>query len=547
MRKRLQMFIKKYGYFLIAVLILLGIGCYFIFNSSDMKNLDTTFYSLEYDKSWKVKKKTDSNILLKHGSNSKLKIELIDLEEKYLYSSISDMIDEILYSIEIDNKSYQLISKKKDSITEYGYDGYKLLYENEKNQVMITVFKRSNQLVLFIYEASSEYFDILLDSVQNIIYHFEMKDEQFDLVHNINLETSSISYSKEDHITSLLKDTSEHEIASKNYYVNYSIPSNFEESSLNSAYGSYSFKGLETGQRINLSVSISNRNIYEYLDRDNRLNLYDSYKAYQENENYADFKENVSKLDSDYESYVYKNSYYYLDTFDSEKKLYENIILIYALDRNHILTMTISSSGVGIPKDLIEMFKINSSKNYASYIKIEKQDNNLIGILKRFTDYNKDKVDEITLKVPDKYEEVEKDTNIYENRYYGLNYDEDLENYIYEVEYNLTSTTSKIDSLVEIINNSFSKSYGEYNYLTFKENITLNGKSFIMYEGGYTTLSGVMFTNVNRMRYYIHKKVLFYELSNGGYLVIEVNGHGNEISNDILNELTNFDIETKNY
>lgn len=547
MRKKIQGFIKKYQYILVAAIILLGIGCYFVINHSDIKNLSTTSYSLQYDKSWKIKKKSDDSILLKHSSNSKLKIELLTVEDEYRYSSISDMIDEIIYSIESQNNSYQLISKKQDSITENKYDGYKMLYENGTSQVMVTVFKRSDKLVLFTYEASNEYFDILLDSVQNIIYHFNIKDEKFDLSHQISLDISSITYSEEQSIISLLKDTSEHEIAYKNYYVNYSIPSNFEESSINSTSGYYNFEGLESGMRISLSVNILNRNIYEYLDRDNRLNLYDRYSVYQEDESYADFKEEVSKLDSNYDSYIYKNSYYHLDTFDSEKKLYENIILIYALNRNHILTMTISSSGIGIPKDLIEMIKINSSKNYASYIKVEKQDGNLIGTLKRFTDYNKDKIDEITLKVPEKYEEIEKDTNIYENRYYGLNYDEENEMYNYEIEYNLTSKSSDIDSLIKNINSSFSISYGEYNYLTLKGNFTLNEKSFTMYEGGYTTLSGVMFTNVNRNRYYIYKKVLFYELSNGGYLVIKVSGNGNEISDDILNEVTNFDIETKNY
>ena len=77
--------------------------------------------------------------------------------------------------------------------------------------------------------------------------------------------------------------------------------------------------------------------------------------------------------------------------------------------------------------------------------------------------------------------------------------------------------------------------------------MTLNGKKFKVYSGGYTNLGGILFTNTNRIRYYINKKVLFYELSNEGYLIIEVNGNGKEISDEILNEVTNFEYKVEKY
>ena len=107
----------------------------------------------------------------------------------------------------------------------------------------------------------------------------------------------------------------------------------------------------------------------------------------------------------------------------------------------------------------------------------------------------------------------------------------------------MTSTSSKIDSQINNINSSFSKAYGEYNYLTQSDNISLIGNNFTTYIGGYTNLSGIPFTNINRFRYYINKKVLFYEMSNGGYLMIEISGNGKEITDEILNDATNFEIK----
>jgi hypothetical protein len=52
-----------------------------------------------------------------------------------------------------------------------------------------------------------------------------------------------------------------------------------------------------------------------------------------------------------------------------------------------------------------------------------------------------------------------------------------------------------------------------------------------------------MFTNINRFKYYTTEKVLFYELTNGGYLVIEIRANGKTITEDVLNDATNFNIK----
>ena len=51
----------------------------------------------------------------------------------------------------------------------------------------------------------------------------------------------------------------------------------------------------------------------------------------------------------------------------------------------------------------------------------------------------------------------------------------------------------------------------------------------------------------NRKRYYVNKKILFYEMSDKGNLYIEISGNGKDITNEIINELVNFTIEEKKY
>ena len=188
------------------------------------------------------------------------------------------------------------------------------------------------------------------------------------------------------------------------------------------------------------------------------------------------------------------------------------------------------------------MIKVKSSENYSSFIKIEKEENNLIGRLQRYSDYSYDKIDKITIKIPDKYEEIDKDRNIYSERYYELNYNEDLLIYDYDVHYDFSDMSK--EQVVKNINSfNIIKSYGDYKELTYSTDLTLNDKKFSIYDGGYTNLSGIMFTNTNRVNYYVNKKVLIYEMPNKGTLYIEINGNNKEISNDMLTELTNFIIE----
>lgn len=558
MRKKLYDIYKKYKIAIIIALsiLLIGILCLILFNILSSKSiaLNEKNYNLKYDSSWKVKEKKDNYISLNHkSSKSLLKIEIITLDKEYKYNDIDDLIDEIIYNVDEQNKNYKLISKQKDTFTKYEFKGYKLLYETEAEQTMIMTFKKSDKLIVASYEAKNKYFDMLLDSVQNIVYNFNTADETFELKNSIKKESSKISYSKSEDLDKIITKNKEYEIAHNNYKVIYEVPSVFELSDFNTESNYFNLKGYDKGQ-MTISTYIYNKNVYEYLNKDNLVNVYQNYKMYKKDKDISDFKEQVSELDSKYsDSYIYKNSYKtnaikYNDKLEAEsyKRTDENIELIYSLNRNHILIVVIDSEGIPITKKLIDSIKIKSVANYSSYTKNKVENGYRIAELQKYIDYKKEKVNNIIIKLPEDYKEIDRTTNnLYSERYFGLNYDEKEELYDYVIHYKF-STTKDVAKNVELLNAKFKDSYGECNNYQQVGDVTINDKQFIEYVGGYTDLGGIPFTNINRYKYYVHYKALFYKLNDESYLIIEILGNGKEISDDIVNQATNFEAKEKN-
>ena len=550
--------LKKYKisvYIALSIIIVGSIGLVLLNSFSSSKSKIKTYenenYILKYDRSWKLKEEEKNHLALSHNKNAKLDIDIIDLKDETKYSSIEDLIEEIVYNIEKQNPNYNLISKKETTLSRYDFKGYKLLYENKSSQVMISIYKKSDKLVMINYESDNEYFDILLDSVHNIIYNFDTKEKVYDLSNKITLNTSDVTYSTNEELDKTFEKTELHEIATNNYYVKYSVPSSFEISDFDSTRNYYNYRGLDK-KTITISTVIYKYNVFEYLNKENQVDVYKNFDMYQKDKDYSDFKETLTKINSNkVDTYLYKNSYNYNKavTYDKDfnKKEYkrkdENAVLIFALNKNHIMLVEIKATGTDITQKLIDSIKIDEIKNYSSYVVNDKNNDYLVSELKRYDGYDKKKIIQIKINVPKKYNGYEKyNDNIYSDRYFGLNYDEDKNIYDYEIHYSLTPTYTKIEDKVKSINSSYTKSYGEYNDLTYLSEIELNNRKFIVYSGGYTQLGGIMFTNINRFYYYTNKKVLFCELDTGGYLVIEVSGNGKEVTDDILKDATNFEV-----
>ena len=118
-----------------------------------IKEVENKEYKIQYDNTWKKIKEEENAITLKHKSGSKCHIEITPLTEEYTYQSIKELIEELRYTIQEENKEFELISEKEAKLTKEHYDGYKLLLENEKEQVMMAIFKKGDKLITLEYQA----------------------------------------------------------------------------------------------------------------------------------------------------------------------------------------------------------------------------------------------------------------------------------------------------------------------------------------------------------------------------------------------------------
>ena len=542
MRNKLYNGLKKYMLAIVIALIIIVIGyiailLFFRLNNIKITEFKNDYFNFSYDNSWKIQEQKENSILLANREAT-LDIEMVSLEDEYKYLDIKDLLDDILYNISQQNQNYNLLFKESESITKNAYEGYKMLYEDGESQSMVMICKKNDKLFIFNYEATNSYFDILLDSAQNIIYTFDSIDEQFELSYKLAVDTSEIEWNPNEEVSSQLSNIKNYSIANNNYLVNFSVPVNFELSKFDSTSAYFNYRGLSEGY-ITLNAYIYNRNIYEYLDKEGDLD--NSYKYIREGIEYLNFKENLKQIKFENKvEYIYKNSYTYTSSYGNTD--YETVYIVYELDTSHILIIKINASKTKIPEELVNSIKLNSSKNYSSYVENKAKDGYWICELKEFVGYSGAEIQTITLKIPQKYKELDKENNIYTSRYYGLNYDDEMEIYQYDIAYEVYSS---LESKIDFLNSTYSShsNKGTYKELTYKQTIELNGKSFDIYEAGYTDIGGAL---KERTSYFVNVKVLTYKLDSGKVLTIEIKGNNAEISEEILNDLTNFGVEIKN-
>lgn len=531
--------------FIILLIAIIAGSIFLVFKSTNQKNaineLNTDNYLLQYDSTWEVAQKENLKAELIHKkSGSELNIEINELQDEDQYKAIDEIFDSVLYNIQEQNSDYNLIYKEKTKVTKQGMDGYNMLFESDTGQASIYLYKQGSKVVLITFEASNDSFDILLDSVNNIIYNFSLKDMQFDVKTNIKLETSDMTYTEEPDISNQLKDTTEQKIANQNYLVEYSLPDNFKVSSFNTQYGYYDFEGVPDNTKLEVNTTVLKMNLYNYLEKDETGSVYSkSYDFITEAD--GEVTENLSKND---DCYIYKNSYHAND------KDFENVVLIFELNNSHIFTVKICAQNLSIPKELVDMIKINSFKNIAGNVVVEKQDGFLLGTLKRYADYSREQVEEITLKLPETFHEVDKNTNLYEERNYQSENRENMPIPKYEITYEISSleTEAYLKSSTSVYMNN---KLGAYKEFTQINDATLNDKNFKVYTGGYTVMSNSLDDDGNRYKYYSDKKVLSYNLHDNYNLIITISaniddvGDGSEITDELMSKLTNFDINIK--
>ncbi len=541
--------LKKYKLIIIIALIIVIIGTTLIFilngKNIDMYAFNNNYYDFNYDKTWQVKDKSDLSVSLNNKDKASLNIELINIDDEYKYSDLSDIIDDLLYTINSQNSDYKLISKKEDKVTKLGYSGYKLLYENDESQAMITILKSGDKVVVFNYEALNKYFDILLDSVQNIIYNFALKSEKFELTSNITVNTEKMDYASNISLANKLTDTKDYIVANQNYEVNYSIPSIFKLKGFYSNYGDFEYQ--DSDGKIKITTNVYRTNMYDYIDSTKTYGtIYTQYSYMKElPDTYKDLKEKISEFKiGDYSGYIYKISYTYHFVDDRQEEKY---IIAVAINKNHMFEVKIEGEGIKIPQKLIEQIKINSVNNYSSYI-VRNVENGYFNVeLKQFKNYNYKDYYLINLKLPEKYRETASYLNVYTKRYFGLNYDYDNEVYQYDIDYDFSNYY--VDAVIKSANSSMNSNskYGTVLEMKEEEPIILNDKKFLVYSGSYYKKGALYNSNESNIVYKVNKKILVYELENSRYLMITIDANDTDINEDILRELTDFSVSEEVY
>ena len=220
-----------------------------------------------------------------------------------------------------------------------------MLFENGDEQVLVTSYKKGDKLAIITYEANNDLFDILLDSVQNIIYNFEIKDEKIDLNAELNIPNDEIIFDTDEEFDQLLGERREYEIADSNVHATFEIPSIFEIEDFDSQNSWFEYDDPDdVYKNIKLRAYIYPRNIYEVIDKDND----DLLAAFQKNfylknmENISNIEEKLTKIERDgFNAYLYRITYDYTteDYFTEEKivKKSQKVDIIYESGVNSVV------------------------------------------------------------------------------------------------------------------------------------------------------------------------------------------------------------------
>lgn len=544
MKEKLRKFkVIIIGTSIFLILLFILIGYMLFFNKHKIEEYSNKIYSIKYDNTWKLKENKKDYILLQHDKKSKIEISIKTLDEEVRYNDIHTFIDDVKKLIEESNTNYKLISQKKDSVTKRELEGYKLLYEGKESQSYVVLSKYNDKLFTIAYEAQDDEFDILLDSVSNIIYNFQILDDAVNIEEELNkIKTTGINYSSKEKVFSSKKF--EHEIADYDFVVNYKLTKDLEDSDFNSRWHLRSmYKDINNKEeRISTEVGISYTNIYEYIN--------ESIETKVENYKKGDYKniklENERIKSKGLNGFIYKISYDLeydgiTDNGDFGKKVSskEEFTIIYPIDTVRTLYYKIEANKGIISENEVKSFEIVDYKKVGAYITRNVKDGYIYNTMKTFYKgdslNDKSKYYEITLKTPEKYKEKSiYAQNIYDSRFFGLDFDEISEEYKYNVIYRLNNLNvdTTIQSAKETIN---SYKNGKFTYVREFEK---NKNKFKYYKATYKSTTG-------KTSY--EKAYLFTSLNEKQTLSLEISTENDIIDIDMIEGLLNIDIKIKDY
>jgi hypothetical protein len=159
------------GFFL-AIFLIITIGALYYINLNSLKRFKNDDISFKYNKVWNVTK--GNNIILTYQTDSKITIEVKNLNNEEKTKNMGEIKDIIKYDFQKNNSDYKLISESQNVISKNNYNGFQLLFEKDSKQCLITTFQNRDKIVSIVYQANNDQFDILLDNVLSIIWEFNI-------------------------------------------------------------------------------------------------------------------------------------------------------------------------------------------------------------------------------------------------------------------------------------------------------------------------------------------------------------------------------------
>lgn len=522
--------------------ILLGLILVMGYGQDSLRSFANGTYSIRYDGTWRASDSTETKIRFTHKTNSTLDFSIVDLKDADADKNLSELVDGVKYGIEKSNKSYKLINNQSKTVTKNNYEAYQMLYENESSESMIIVGKKDARIFIINYIADKNYFDILLDSAQNIISNFNLIDAPFKLNSEPkSITTSGIKYSTDSFGRDYSKTTS-YEIYNNHYHVKYSIPSLFEISEFDTTSGVYSLSGERNDGDISVYTNVVYQNMNDYITDESRSgSLANTIKALKaDTKTYSDILVENEDLGENIDGYIYKISYSQNSLVSKDKTQYETSYVIYKLD--HLRTFVIEIKGriLKIPQGLIEKIKMDSFEKYGDNIDRTAKDGYLIDELKVIPvdiSSSDKKYYSLQYSIPSSYVEIDNMANKFQNRYFGFDYDNENEEYKYEISTKLSKTGSE-KSYVDDVNQQYSHESYENAKLVYGGMINSGSHIFKRYDGDYTI------KDTNSVE---HKIYLLFELSFGGLYSVEISSTYQEIPQEIIDVFLNIRVDEKTF
>ena len=212
------------------------------------------------------------------------------------------------------------------------------------------------------------------------------------------------------------------------------------------------------------------------------------------------------------------------------------MVLIYPLDRNHILVIEFANRNTSVSKELLNSFNINYTRNYSSYIKNSIEDNKIVSYIKGKEKTNNPEYN-IKIMVPTSFKEIDTKSNIYQYRKYGKDYDYDIDDYKYLINYEInpseSSAIKQVDSYIDL-----RKTNGNYQTMKYEKTMTINDLSIKVYGGYYVNKSSGFYSK----KYNSDVKLLTYKLANDTILSVKIQGNNVKINQNMINEFISFAI-----